>query len=165
MNGGGAFDPIPILRALHRHQVSFVIVGGVAGYLHGSDVVTNDLDICFARDPENTRKLAAALKEMHGRLRDFPADLPYAVDEHALRLGETFTFETDYGLFDCLGNPAGTSGFLSLKANAETMVIDGNEVLVAHIDDLIHMKETAGRAKDLFAVEVLRVIKQLRERE
>jgi len=38
---GGAFDPIPILRVLHRHQVAFVIVGGVAGYLHGSDFVTN----------------------------------------------------------------------------------------------------------------------------
>jgi hypothetical protein len=162
---GGAFDPIPILRLLHRHQVAFVIVGGVAGYLHGSDIVTNDLDICFARDVENTRRLAAALKEMHARLRGFPEDPPYAVDEHALRLGETFTFETDYGLFDCLGNPAGTAGFLALQANAETMSLDGRSVLVADIDDLIRMKEAAGRAKDLFAVEVLRVIKQLRERE
>jgi hypothetical protein len=162
---GGVFDPIPILRLLHRHQVSFVIIGGVAGYLHGSDVVTNDLDICFARDGENTRRLAAALKEMHARLRGFPPDLPYVVDEHALRLGEIFTFETDFGSFDCLGNPAGTAGFLSLKANADTMFVDGREVFVANIDDLIRMKETAGRAKDLFAVEVLRVIKQLRERQ
>jgi hypothetical protein len=31
------------------------VIGGIAGNLLGSDILTNDLDICFARDLQNTR--------------------------------------------------------------------------------------------------------------
>jgi hypothetical protein len=34
-----------ILKRLHDHQVEFVIIGGVAGTLHGSPVATFGVDI------------------------------------------------------------------------------------------------------------------------
>lgn len=45
------------------------------------------------------------------------------------------------------------------------MTVEGQPLSVANIDDLIRMKEAAGRSKDLFAVDVLRVLKRLREKE
>jgi len=161
MTTSGVFDAFAILRLLHRHAVQFVIIGGIAGNLRGSNLITNDLDICFARDRENLRKLAAALNELHARLRNFPPDLPYIVDEHALRLGQTFTFETDYGLFDCLGNPDGTDGYLQLRGNSECMDVDGMPTYVASLADLILMKEAANREKDQWALVTLRALQKL----
>lgn len=34
------FDPYALLRALERHQVAYVLIGGLARVLHGSDEVT-----------------------------------------------------------------------------------------------------------------------------
>ena len=47
-------------RLLGRFEVECVIVGGVAATLHGSDIPTTDLDICYARNPPNLEKLATS---------------------------------------------------------------------------------------------------------
>lgn len=36
------FDPFPLLRALHRHGAEAVVIGQVAGILHGSQELTGD---------------------------------------------------------------------------------------------------------------------------
>jgi hypothetical protein len=41
-----------------------VIVGGFAGVLHGSSMVTRDLDVCTALSSENVAKLRAASIEI-----------------------------------------------------------------------------------------------------
>ncbi|MBV8543545.1 MAG: hypothetical protein JO093_24600 [Acidobacteria bacterium] len=162
MNPPAAFDAFAILDLLHRREVKFVVIGGIAGNLLGSDILTNDLDICFARDLQNTRRLASALNEIHARLRNFPTDLPFVVDEHALRLGETFTFETDFGHFDCLGNPSGTDGYVQLRNGAECLEVNGVMTYVASLPDLIRMKEAADREKDRWALVTLRAMLKLR---
>ena len=58
------FDPIPPLEVLLKHKVRFVLIGGFAGRLWGSNTITNDLDICYARDRTNLEALAAALREL-----------------------------------------------------------------------------------------------------
>lgn len=42
--------------------VKFIVVGGVAGNLHGSARVTYDLDLVYSRDRENIRAAARLLK-------------------------------------------------------------------------------------------------------
>ena len=44
------FDPLTALRTLVERGVRFVLIGGYAGALRGSPVITGDLDICYARD-------------------------------------------------------------------------------------------------------------------
>jgi len=163
MSSPAAFDAFAILGVLQRREVQFVVIGGIAGNLLGSNILTNDLDICFARDLQNTRRLAGALNEIHARLRNFPPDLRFAVDEHALRLGETFTFETDFGHFDCLGNPSGTDGYVQLRNGAECLEVNGIKTYVASLPDLIRMKEAADREKDRWALVTLRAMQKLRE--
>ncbi len=50
-----------LLDALSAAGVDFVVVGGVALVLRGSSRLTLDLDLCYARDRDNLRRLAAAL--------------------------------------------------------------------------------------------------------
>ena len=58
-----------LLDVLRAASVDFVVVGGVALVLRGSSRVTVDLDLCYDRDLENLRRLAAALAPYHPRLR------------------------------------------------------------------------------------------------
>jgi len=49
--------------------VRFVVIGGIAASLQGSTTITNDFDICYARDQDNFERLAAALTELEATLR------------------------------------------------------------------------------------------------
>jgi len=155
-----AFDPLEILKVLAKHQVRFVIIGGIAGRLWGSTTVTNDLDICYARDAKNLDALAAALKELKVKLRGADRDLPFIADARSLKMGDSFTFTTIAGNFDCLGTPAGSGGFDALARTATPMEVGGLKAPVASLEDLIQMKRAAGRAKDLIEVEILAAVRE-----
>ena len=159
-----AFDPLRILQTLQQHDVKFVVIGGIAGRLWGSTTVTNDLDVCYARDGANLEALATALRELKVKLRGADRDLPFIVDVRTLKNGDAFTFTTVAGNFDLLGHPAGSNGYDSLARNATTMDVGGVDVLVASLEDLILMKRAAGRPKDLIEVEVLAAVREERDK-
>ena len=45
------FQPWPILAALERHEVLYIVIGGIAAVLRGAPFVTCDLDISPSREP------------------------------------------------------------------------------------------------------------------
>ena len=100
-----SFDPIRILQQLSADGVEFVLIGGMAGRVHGSPTVTNDLDICHRRTKANCERLANTLRELGARLRDFPPSLPSTIDARSIWQGHNFTFVTEAGFFDCLASP------------------------------------------------------------
>ena len=130
------------------------MIGGFAGRLHGSPTVTNDLDICYARDLDNLERLAVALRELRATLRGAPS-VPFRLEAKTFAAGDHFTFETEAGNLDVLGAPAGVRAMEDLERTAVPMDLDGVAVRVASIDDLIRMKQAAGRPKDLIEAEVL----------
>lgn len=149
-----------LLGALVSNEVRFVLIGGLAATLHGSPTITRDLDICYARDEENLVRLAAVLRNLEARLRGAPDDLIFLLDARTLAMGDSFTFETTGGPFDCLGTPSGTRGFDDLNANAVEMDLDDLKVRVVSLNDLIRMKRAAGRPKDRIELEVLGALRE-----
>jgi hypothetical protein len=144
------FDPLRILKTLDRHEVKFVIIGGIAGRLWGSTSLADVLHICYARDDANREALAAAL-------RDLKATVP---DARKLKAGDAFTFTTSAGNFDIIGMPAGSTGYEGLARTAARMDVGGLDVLVAALEDLILMKRAAGRPKDLIEIEILAAVRE-----
>jgi hypothetical protein len=138
--------------------VDFVVVGGVAGYAHGSSYPTYDLDIAYARDHANVVRLVEALEEIGVRLRGAPVDLPFPLDPRTIQNGANFTFVTPFGDFDVLADISGIRSYDDLKASAEVKTIFGLETAVASIDHLIAMKRAAGRTKDKLMLEEYIVI-------
>lgn len=155
----------PLLQALDRHGVDFVIVGGVAGLAHGSSYPTYDLDVAYARDQANLERMAAALRELGVTLRNAPADLPFQLDPATLANGSNFNFESEFGNFDILGHIAGIRNYDDLRAAAKIEQIQSVSVRVASIDHLISMKRAANRVKDKLMLEDYLVIADEEQRE
>jgi hypothetical protein len=149
------FQPAAVVERLHRHEVRYVVIGGLAAAMHGSPTVTVDVDVCYARDPANLERLAAALLDAHAELRGAPSGLPFKPDAATLARGDVLTLLTDDGPLDIMATPAGTSGFDDLAANADRVEAFGHAFLIAALDDLIRMKRAAGRPKDRVELEIL----------
>ena len=145
----------PLLELLARHAVDFLVIGGIAGIIHGSAHPTYDFDALYARDKQNLKRMAAALTELGVSLRGASADLPFQPDARTLAAGCNFTFDSEFGSFDILGEAAGMRDYEAMRADAKVEELWGVPVPVASIDDLIRMKRAAGRPKDKSMVEEL----------
>jgi predicted nucleotidyltransferase len=157
------YDPLGALRTLQEHGVRFIVIGGVAGRLWGSPTMTNDVDICYARDQSNLERLAEALLELEARLRGVDDDVPFILDATTLANGQNFTFMTKDGPLDVLGMPSGVNGFDELITNVVKFDLgDGLVLPVCDLDDLIRMKRAAGRTKDRIELEVLAAVREER---
>lgn len=155
------FDPARLLEVLDRHDVEYVLIGGLAGALHGSPAATNDADICPARIPDNLSRLAAALVELEARIRTESEPDGLAFDRSAEFLGivELLNTTTTAGDLDISFVPTGTGGYDDLVERAVAFDIGDTRVLVASLDDVIHSKRTAGRPKDLATLPVLEALR------
>ena len=156
------FHPDRILEILIRHEVRFILVGGVAAQAHGSPSLTGALDICYARDPDNLDRLAASLAELSAVPRGLTADSPRMppLDARTPRAGGLFTLTTRYGDFDILATPEPGFDYQLLRDHAVTTVIHGAPVHIASLSDLIEMKRAAGRPKDRIELEILGALRE-----
>lgn len=154
-------DFAAIIEALCRADVRFVIVGGLAMRLQGSSHVTDDVDVAYERSTANYAALVEALGPMHPRLRGAPPDLPFLWDARTLRAGLNFTFDTDCGPVDILGEAAGAGDFAGLWERATPMTLYGHSVRVASLADLIAMKRAANREKDRRHLPELEALERL----
>lgn len=157
-------DAGEILRRLVERGVDFVVIGGIAAVLQGSARNTFDLDICFAPDEGNLAALGDVLIGLGARLKGVHDEVPFEPDARTLRGVELLTLVTSLGELDVLGRPPGAPAYQDLRRNADRYDLGGFNVSVASLDDLIAMKEAAGRAKDLLDIEELEAIKRLRHR-
>lgn len=156
-----------IIAALDRHRVRYVVIGGLGAVLHGSPIVTQDADICPARTREDLDLLAAALRDLHARLRvsGVPDGIPFPHDSAFLSNVQLLNLTTPFGDLDLNYLPSGTSGYEDLVRNAVTYEIGGKQVRVASLDDIIRSKEAANREKDRAVLPTLRLhSRMLRER-
>jgi hypothetical protein len=155
------YRPAEILEVLERHDVRYVIIGGLAAELRGSPYVTRDVDVTPARTPGNFVKLAAALRELDAKLRvpdlDEPIEVP--LDAHSFQQGTTWTYVTKHGNLDVALLPDGTRGYDDLRRAATLeRITDTLEVCVAALADVIRSKEAAGREKDRAILPTLRQV-------
>lgn len=161
------FRPDKIFVVLRSHRVDYVVIGGLAATLHGSNLRTGDLDICPRKEAYNLSRLAAALKELGARIRaeGAPSGIPVSIDASLLDTLDLIDLTTRYGDFDVSFQPAGTAGFDDLSANAVAFDLDDLVVPVACLEDVIRSKEAANRQKDRDQLPTLRALmEEIRKR-
>jgi predicted nucleotidyltransferase len=119
-----------LLRSLNAHKARYLVIGATAFPVYGYARATLDLDLFIDATDDNAARVRAALVE-------FGYDL---TDVRVEELG-VFTFEQAWA------------------GRVEDRIKDV-PVLFASLDDLIRIKEAAGRPKDL---EDLRILRKLRD--
>jgi hypothetical protein len=61
-------DAAEVLRVLGRHEVDYVLIGGLALALRGSNQLTFDIDSVPAADRTNIDRLANAIRELQAKV-------------------------------------------------------------------------------------------------
>jgi predicted nucleotidyltransferase len=152
------FAPQEILGVLDRHQVRYVVIGGLAAILHGAAHVTTDVDIVPEEAVRNLERLSAALHELNARIRvaGEVEGVPFGHDAESLMRVRIWNLVTDRGNLDITFQPSGTHGYEDLRRDAVRMSVRGVDVPVAALADVIRSKEAAGRERDRAILPVLR---------
>jgi hypothetical protein len=152
------FTPDKILEVLNRHEVAFVVIGGLAALAHGSNLPTTDVDITPDRALANLSRLSDALTELHAEVRLGDESVPFGHDAESLAAAGVWNLSTAHGELDISMVPTGTQGYADLVRDAVGTSILGVVVPVASLADVIRSKQAANRPKDQRVLPVLREI-------
>jgi len=160
------FDPERLLKALARRRVRYVLIGAVAARLQGFPRMTADTDITPARDQDNLRRLATALRDLKARVytEAVPEGLPFDCSAESLSRAKIWNLITSAGRLDVAFEPSGTQGYEDLASSAVTFTVFGIEVRASSLEDIVRSKEAADRPQDRQDVIVLREMLRSRER-
>lgn len=155
--GARETDPRRIFEIFGRHQFDYVVIGGIAVIAHGHTRNTRDVDFMAAADATNLARLAAALRELGARLSGVDAHLLGidVYDPKTLGSGANFTLETAAGGLAYFSEVPGAAPYGRLRERALVVDLGGLAIRVAGRDDLIRMKQAAGRPQDLGDIAAL----------
>jgi Nucleotidyl transferase AbiEii toxin, Type IV TA system len=146
-------DLVALVDVLNRHRVDYVLVGGMAALMYRASRPTEDLDI-LARDmDDNMDRLAAALNDLHAS-----SDIAEHASTDELRAMNT-RWVTSAGVVDVLVSAQGPNGttinWRTIDPAAQTIDVDGHRLRIAALEDLLVMKLSVGRERDIEVAEQL----------
>jgi hypothetical protein len=153
------FDAEKLFAALVAAEVRFIVIGGFAVSAHGYLRGTKDLDIVPDPDPENLHRLAHALSGLDARImgmEEFSDEEVVQPDLAGLAMGGNFVLTTSYGRLDILQLVSPDFEYQDLDAAAFEEVVLGHHVRFCGYEDLVKMKEAAGRLEDELDLKRLR---------
>lgn len=155
-----SFDPYALLAALERQRIAYVLIGGFARVIQGTDELTHGLDLTPSLRAENLRRLALALTELHAERVDGRA---LALDEATIREQTVIMFGSPHGELKLVPEPAGTRGGYDDLRRAATREPLGRGLRprVASIADLARMLAARGRKQDVPSLQQLRYLRDL----
>ena len=153
-----------LVEVLVSGEVDFILVGGMAGIVHGSSRLTQDLDIVYSRNGDALTKLIDALAPFSPYPRGAPPGLPFRWDDATLARGLNFTLTTTIGDVDLLGEISGGGRYDDLIESTIEVSLFGFPVTVIGLEKLIDVKRAAGRPKDFEAIAELELLLEERSR-
>lgn len=152
------FDPLKIIAVLEQRRVAYVLIGGLARIIHGTDEITNGVDICPQLRPENLERLRHALDDLGATDGHRLAE----VTEQRLASEGLVRLTSPWGDIGLVATPAGSSGHDDLRRKSTREPV-GRGVRVAVVDpiDLARIASASGRREEARAASVLRRLAEL----
>lgn len=140
-------DYSDMLRALSEEGVSYLLVGAYALAVHGYPRATMDIDLWVMPSAHNAKAVLRALRRFGAPLGDLST-------EDLQQEGTVFQIGVAPRRIDILTAASGLR-FEDAHARSVPVEIDGIDVRVLSVPDLIANKKATGRLRDLADVEVL----------
>ena len=157
-----------IFRAFQKHEVKYVLVGGIAVNLLGAMRSTVDLDILVEMSDDNLRKIVDILQSQGYRAKH-PID-PMKLADRKTREDwierkhmKAFNFYKEDELKEVDIVIEAPISFEQAKKASVPIKIDDLTLPVISIDHLIEMKRKSDRAVDKLDIEELTKIKKLKK--
>lgn len=138
---------IELLGLFERGGVRSLIIGGMAVAFHGHERFTKDIDVWVSPDPENARKVLAALKEFGAPVARLKASDFEDKDSFVVIGAEPFRV-------DIIMGPPGVS-FNSAWKGRVPFTVENVTVNYVSRSHLIALKKAAGRAVDKRDIDAL----------
>ena len=135
-----------VFKSFQRHEVRYVVIGGIASVLYGVPRATFDLDILIEATSENAGRLLTALMEA-----GFGTAAMTGVEDV---LAHEITIFNDRVRIDVQTHTPGLS-FHDAWCRRKTMTYQGQDFFIVSREDLIASKRAAGREVDLDDVRLL----------
>lgn len=158
-----------IFKAFQDIDLKYAVIGGVAVNLHGYARATGDLDIVVLLDNEELQKFITVVKKL-GMVPRLPVRLE---DLCVPEVRKMWVEEKNMKVFSVY-NPKDPMEHIDLmcEINLDLGQIIENRVImqegdvripVASIDDLIRLKEIAGRQRDQIDIAALKKIREIQK--
>lgn len=157
-----------IIQKLNDEQVEYLVAGGIAVNLYGYIRATMDLDILMMLDDVNTGKFIKIVKELGYKpkvpvaIDDFsdPAKRKEWISKKNMIVFSVYNPDNDMEHVDILLEDK--IDFHKAYKRREIIKSGGLTINLVSIDDLIRLKEIAGRERDKIDIKALQKIKELR---
>ena len=156
---------LALLQLLADDVAEFIIVGGVAAFLHGGKRVTYDIDIVPSLDSQTWPSLIDTIWDAGGRPRiPETREAIKDIDNVKRWMNEkgmmALTFKSPNGVIEIDLLVKESHRFEELFTRAKSIRLDDRTYHVVSINDLIEMKRQAGRPQDLLDITELEVIQR-----
>jgi hypothetical protein len=152
-------DPYALLQALERHRVTYLLIGGFARIVQGTEEMTYGLDITPSLRERNLERLERALREVSAARAD---GRELSLDPTTLAAEPVHELETPYGELKLVPAPAGTRGYDDLRRAANREPLGrGVRPSVASIGDLARMVSALGEEERIPQLMQLRRLVEL----
>lgn len=135
-----------VFESFQRHEVRYVVIGGVASVIHGVPRATFDLDILIDAEPDNARSLLEAFL-------DAGFGTAALTDAEEILSNEITIFK-DRVRIDVQTSTPGLD-FREAWKRRKTAEYQGQIFYVVSLEDLLASKRAAGRNIDLEDVRLL----------
>ena len=135
-----------VFRSFQRHDVKYVVIGGIASILHGVPRATFDLDILIEATPDNAQRLLDALLD---------AGLVTAASTSSRDvLAHEITIFKDRVRVDVQTSTPGLT-FTDAWSRRKTVNYQGQDFFILSKRDLVSSKRAAGGPVDIEDVRLL----------
>lgn len=121
-----------------------MLIGGIALIRHGVVRATRDIDAVFDPDPDNVERIRSLVAKWRATRPDGSP-----VPEGGIDGDRTIHLLTPHGALDLLSEAAAGMPYSDLLARAETRRVDGVAAPICSLADLVAMKRSVGRERDL----------------
>lgn len=153
-------DPDALFAALNAAGVDYVVVGGLAASVRGSERLTKDIDIVYHTEAGNVRKLCKVVNALQPRLLVLgePEGQAVNVTPQTLKQHTLLQLTTTLGEVDLLASIAGFKSYRAIKNASSTVDIEGLNIPVLSLEGVVRSKRAMKRPKDIEDIKQLEAV-------
>ena len=157
-------NPDAVFDALNEAGVDYVVVGGFAAMVRGSDRVTKDLDVVYHTQSRNLEKLCKVVNALQPRFLVLgkPEGEPIKLTPSFLKSHPMLQLITIAGPLDLIKGIAGFQSYAAIKNAADVVTVDDKRsIRVLTRDGVLKSKRALKRPKDIEDIHQLEALEEI----